>query len=151
MITVKCTECNKEFEAQRTSAKFCSANCRVKFNNKLGDLKVKITTANKISPKIEVVENTALDSIKECDEDLEQGKRLRQFAKLNKTDCDTIFSWLMDNYGKKIKTPLIAPEHSRENNFHDFTLDKSYKNPYNPFDNPIYRAKMAGNGKKDSK
>jgi recombination protein RecA len=34
MITVKCLECNTPFEAQRTSAKFCSANCRVKYNNK---------------------------------------------------------------------------------------------------------------------
>lgn len=35
MITVKCQECSKEFEAQRTSAKFCSANCRVKFNSRV--------------------------------------------------------------------------------------------------------------------
>ena len=34
MITVTCIECGKKFEAQRTSAKFCSANCRVKWNNK---------------------------------------------------------------------------------------------------------------------
>ncbi|HQV53968.1 MAG TPA: recombinase RecA [Chitinophagaceae bacterium] len=34
MITVNCLECGKSFEAQRSSAKFCSANCRVKFNNK---------------------------------------------------------------------------------------------------------------------
>lgn len=34
MITVKCKECGNSFEAQRTSAKFCSSNCRVKFNAK---------------------------------------------------------------------------------------------------------------------
>lgn len=34
MITVKCIECGKDFEAQRTSAKFCTPNCRVKWNNK---------------------------------------------------------------------------------------------------------------------
>jgi recombination protein RecA len=34
MITVNCLECGKTFEAQRSSAKFCSPNCRVKFNNK---------------------------------------------------------------------------------------------------------------------
>lgn len=34
MITVSCIECNTKFEAQRTSAKFCSANCRVKYNNR---------------------------------------------------------------------------------------------------------------------
>lgn len=33
MLTLKCQECNNEFEAQRTSAKFCSAKCRVKFNS----------------------------------------------------------------------------------------------------------------------
>lgn len=34
MITVKCKECGNSFEAHRTSAKFCSSNCRVKFNSK---------------------------------------------------------------------------------------------------------------------
>lgn len=34
MINVICLECKTSFEAQRTSAKFCSANCRVKYNNK---------------------------------------------------------------------------------------------------------------------
>lgn len=34
MITVKCEECGKSFEAKRSTAKFCSANCRVKYNNK---------------------------------------------------------------------------------------------------------------------
>jgi recombination protein RecA len=34
MITVKCLECGNSFEAQRSTAKFCSDNCRVKFNNK---------------------------------------------------------------------------------------------------------------------
>lgn len=33
MITVKCLECNTPFEAKRSTAKFCSDNCRVKFNN----------------------------------------------------------------------------------------------------------------------
>lgn len=31
-----CIECGKSFEAQRSSAKFCSPNCRVKFNNDKG-------------------------------------------------------------------------------------------------------------------
>ena len=34
MIKVNCIECRKSFEAQRISAKFCSANCRVKWNSK---------------------------------------------------------------------------------------------------------------------
>lgn len=34
MITVKCIECGTNFEAQRSSAKFCSPNCRVKWNKK---------------------------------------------------------------------------------------------------------------------
>ena len=37
MITLKCKECGTDFEAQRTSAKFCSAKCRVKFNNTTED------------------------------------------------------------------------------------------------------------------
>ena len=34
MATLKCKECSNEFEAQRNTAQFCSANCRVKFNKK---------------------------------------------------------------------------------------------------------------------
>jgi recombination protein RecA len=34
MINVNCIECGKTFEAQRSSAKFCGSNCRVKWNNK---------------------------------------------------------------------------------------------------------------------
>lgn len=34
MITLSCIECGKSFDAMRSSAKFCSANCRVKFNKK---------------------------------------------------------------------------------------------------------------------
>ena len=33
-MKVICLQCNKEFDAQRNTAKFCSPNCRVKFNNK---------------------------------------------------------------------------------------------------------------------
>lgn len=33
MLTLKCTECGNEFNAERKSAKFCSVNCRVKWNN----------------------------------------------------------------------------------------------------------------------
>jgi len=32
MLTVKCIECQTDFEAQRSTAKFCSDNCRVKWN-----------------------------------------------------------------------------------------------------------------------
>ena len=34
MVTLKCLECSKEFEAQRSSAKFCSTKCRVDYNRK---------------------------------------------------------------------------------------------------------------------
>lgn len=37
MITLKCQECGNDFPAQRTSAKFCSTKCRVKFNSKEGE------------------------------------------------------------------------------------------------------------------
>lgn len=37
MVTLKCLECSKEFEAQRSSAKFCSTKCRVDYNRKSGD------------------------------------------------------------------------------------------------------------------
>ena len=34
MVTLKCLECSKEFEAQRSSAKFCSTKCRVDYNRR---------------------------------------------------------------------------------------------------------------------
>lgn len=37
MIDVNCIECGKSFQAQRKSAKFCSSNCRVKWNKKESD------------------------------------------------------------------------------------------------------------------
>ena len=55
-ITVRCQECNNEFEAQRTSAKFCSAKCRVKFNSR-GETPKEA----QIKPEIEkVVESTQI-------------------------------------------------------------------------------------------
>lgn len=33
-MTKNCKNCNAEFEAQRSTAEFCSANCRVQWNNK---------------------------------------------------------------------------------------------------------------------
>ena len=36
MVTVKCQECGTDFSAQRSSAKFCSTKCRVKFNKRGG-------------------------------------------------------------------------------------------------------------------
>ena len=49
MLTLNCIECGKSFEAQRSSAKFCSPNCRVKFNNE----KDKIVT-----PEPEIAKDT---------------------------------------------------------------------------------------------
>lgn len=37
MISVNCIECGVKFEAQRKSAKFCTPNCRVKWNTKETD------------------------------------------------------------------------------------------------------------------
>lgn len=34
MVTLKCIECGSSFEAQRSSAKFCSNSCRVKWNRR---------------------------------------------------------------------------------------------------------------------
>lgn len=38
-VTLKCQNCSKEFEAQRSTAKFCSDACKVAFNrqDKAGD------------------------------------------------------------------------------------------------------------------
>lgn len=116
-----------------------------KLMESLGDLKDKVTTAN----KIEVVERNQKEAMDEFDEDREQGKRLRIFAKQNKTDCDAIFSWLMDNYGKKAKTPDIDLKQGEKVNFHDFTQDKSYKKPYSPFNNPTFNAKLSKSKKQD--
>ena len=37
MVTLKCLECSKEFEAQRSSAKFCSTKCRVDYSRRSVD------------------------------------------------------------------------------------------------------------------
>lgn len=63
MITLNCAECGKSFEAQRSSAKFCSPNCRVKWNNRPDDElleEVKVVQSEKIraSPPKIVVKST---------------------------------------------------------------------------------------------
>ena len=60
MIKVNCQECNKEFEAQRTSAKFCSANCRVKFNSKVGNPNQQQKKAQQEPITEKVVESTQI-------------------------------------------------------------------------------------------
>jgi recombination protein RecA len=57
MITVNCIECGKTFDAQRSSAKFCSPNCRVKWNNKPEnkDKPEEIEEIQKSEPKTKMV------------------------------------------------------------------------------------------------
>jgi len=64
--------------------------------------------------KIEAIERTALDSIREADTDLENGKRLRLFCERYKTNTEDLFVWLMDNYGKPMKkSKEDKPENTR--------------------------------------
>lgn len=63
MITLSCIECGKSFDAMRSSAKFCSANCRVKFNKKNPEPSVEVKV-QKDEPRTElVVEKTGLKEI----------------------------------------------------------------------------------------
>ncbi len=57
----ECLQCKKQFEAKREdTAKFCSANCRVKWNKKNGGKKKKQDTANVTS---QVLMNKVLDML----------------------------------------------------------------------------------------
>lgn len=53
MVTLKCLECSKEFEAQRSSAKFCSTKCRVDYNRKGGEVGIEIKPLCEVLPKEE--------------------------------------------------------------------------------------------------
>lgn len=81
MITVNCLECGKTFEAQRSSAKFCSPNCRVKFNNKENVVIPEIPT---IIPKTKmVVTKVGSLQLKPSNENLEQARE--SMDKINKS------------------------------------------------------------------
>lgn len=81
MITVKCIECGSNFEAQRSSAKFCSANCRVKFNNKNEKL---INEQPKQDPKPELSLKLKVTTtkIEENDESMKEARSMMD--KINK-------------------------------------------------------------------
>ena len=89
MIKVNCQECGKEFEAKRTSAKFCSANCRVKFNSRIQDPK----EAQKEPETEKVVESTQNEL---------KGLELNKIAETN-----TIVEFTYDN--KKIDSIPTQP------------------------------------------
>ena len=55
MVTVKCLECKKDFEAQRSSAKFCSSKCRVDYNRRDEQSISKVESESE--PKLEVLIN----------------------------------------------------------------------------------------------
>lgn len=55
----KCLQCGKDFEAKRDSAKYCSDNCRVKWNYANKDKKNKLT--------FQVAENKLLDLIEKLE------------------------------------------------------------------------------------
>lgn len=97
-ITVKCKGCGNQFDAERSTAKFCSTNCRVKFNqNKKGiePLPIKsdfvpIDTGKKVmvvdnqglkeKPAIEVL----TDSMKKINKDFGEGTIMFFGSKPNK-------------------------------------------------------------------
>lgn len=53
MVTLKCLECSKEFEAQRSSAKFCSTKCRVDYNRRGEEQKTEVQPTGVIELKKE--------------------------------------------------------------------------------------------------
>lgn len=83
MIKVNCQECGKEFEAQRTSAKFCSANCRVKFNSKVG---------NPNQPQKEAQQEPEIEKAVESTQNELKGLELKKIAETN-----TIVEFTYDN------------------------------------------------------
>lgn len=83
MLTLTCTNCNANFEAQRSSAKFCSDTCRVKFNlkkqanDRLGE--VALPPPN---PKTKLV--VEKDGLKEKPSDEAMKQTRASFEKINK-------------------------------------------------------------------
>lgn len=84
MITVKCIECGTNFEAQRTSAKFCSANCRVKFNNRPDQQSAPESPKNEVEdvPKTKMVVTAKGIELKPSDERLKEMRSMMD--KINK-------------------------------------------------------------------
>lgn len=88
--------------------------------NTLGDLKDKVTTADKVP-----IPETKLD-LKEVDEDIDLADRLKSFCKQYKTNPDDLFAWLMENYGKKpsvAKSPKNDQKEPLEKKPSKFTSD----------------------------
>ena len=108
MIKVNCQECGKEFEAQRTSAKFCSANCRVKFNSKVG---------NPNQPQKEAQQEPETEKAVESTQNGLEG--------VNK-DYKPAFieKEVMDKLVAKYDNPVTALKDYTENNIKDFEYEK---------------------------
>jgi hypothetical protein len=58
----KCLNCKKEFEAKRETAKYCSANCRVKWNWKLNKGKAK-KQEQVTETQLKVLYNAVLEAV----------------------------------------------------------------------------------------
>lgn len=57
-MDTKCLQCGRNYEAQRLTSKFCSTNCRVKYNRKNGNKEQKV---GKI--ELDVLYNKILDLV----------------------------------------------------------------------------------------
>jgi len=82
---------------------------------------------------IQAIPQTAKQSIEEMDERIENGKRLEAFCKQHKTNHDDLFSWLMDNYGKKQKPVkeaknAINPPSEKQSKFNSNFRNELIKN-----------------------
>lgn len=87
MITLKCTECGKTYEAHRSTSKFCSDNCRVKFNQNKNEVEVpeiknefvptdtgkKILIVDKVGLKEKSTISIVTDTMKKINQDFGAG------------------------------------------------------------------------------
>ena len=103
MIKVNCQECGKEFEAERKSAKFCSANCRVKFNS------------NKTSKEAQQKPETE-KTVESTQNGLEGVNKDYKPAFIEKE--------VMDKLVAKYDNPVTALKDYTENNIKDFEYEK---------------------------
>jgi hypothetical protein len=58
----KCLKCNKEFEAKKETAKYCSVSCRVMFNRKV-DKKEKVEKEKSLLMQTQVLLNSVVEMV----------------------------------------------------------------------------------------
>lgn len=155
MPKVKCLLCQKQFESKRSTAKFCSANCRVKWNNQI--LNPKPANASAFDGShVNLIKQDESLQFQEAYPPLPKGMKMLMIPK-----DQVIFPWikLITDYCQEkgiVPEDLITfyKKYSNIKTGTAFTDEKGKVNKvvinelkapgakdYNPNDNPLYKLK----------